>query len=309
MAIIIGSHSPEWGHTYLAEGSGKLYALRSLPEGSCLCVYEMPQTLGSVVMPDELVCLGEFPTQGQHSCHITLLEAQAVLSDYTSGTLSLFNLDKEGMPEGEPQLIKFDGSGPDPIRQACAHIHSSWLAPDGKSLIVVDLGSDRIYRYSILNGHIDINTKETFVLPAGSGPRHCAFNNDKVYVATELSDEVLVYQYPEMHLLQRIAVNDAKPHGGGHIAISPDSLYLYVSSRLENDGIATFRIGDKGMLERISYQKTHSHPRHFALSEDGSEIVCANRDGNSIEWFKIENGILDKQMEIHHDKPVFVIIK
>lgn len=309
MAIIVGSHSPKWGHTYLAEGFGKLYALRSLAEGSCLCIYKMPQSLHAVVTPDELVCIGEFPTKGQHSCHITLLDAQAVVSDYTSGTISLFNLDKEGIPEGEPLIIRHHGKGPDPTRQANAHIHSSWVSPDGKSLIAADLGSDRLYRYYILNGRIDVNTWETFDLPAGSGPRHCAFVDDRLYVATELSDEVLVYSYTEMKLMQRLTVNDTKPHGGGHIAVSPDKKYLYVSSRLENDGIATFCIGTEGLLERISYKNTGSHPRHFAISADGSSIVCANRDSNSLEWFDIENGILNKQREIHQEKPVFVIIK
>lgn len=33
MAMIIGTYGPQWGHTALAEGFGKLYALRSLPGG------------------------------------------------------------------------------------------------------------------------------------------------------------------------------------------------------------------------------------------------------------------------------------
>lgn len=309
MSLIVGSHSPKWGHTYLAEGFGKLYALRSLADGSYLCVYEIPQTLHEVVTPDELVCIGEFPTEGKHSCHITLLEKQAVVCDYTSGTVSLFNLNQTGIPKGEPQIIRYHGNGPDPIRQASAHIHSSWVSPDEKSIIIADLGSDRLYRYSIKEGRVDVDSQETFDLPKGCGPRHCAFFNDKIYVTTELSDEVLVYSYAEMKLLQRTTVNETKPQGGGHIVVSPDKKYLYVSSRLKNDGIATFYIKADGLLERISYQQTGSHPRHFAISADGNSLICANRDSNSLEWFDIENGILRKRGETHQEKPVFVTIK
>lgn len=309
MPIIVGSHSPQWGHTYLAEGFGKLYALRSLQEGSYLCVYTMPQTLSEVMTPDDLENIGEFPTPGQHSCHITLLEKQAVLSDYTSGTLSLFNLDDDGVPEGEPELIRFEGCGPDQTRQTSSHVHSSWISPDGNSLVVVDLGSDRIYRYSIIDGRLETKCPESFDLPAGCGPRHCAFKDEILYVATELSDEVLVYSYRKMELLQRIKVNEMLPHGGGHIVVSQDKRYMYVSSRLDNDGIATFLIRPDGMLEKISYHKTGSHPRHFALSDDGNLLICVNRDSNNIEWFRTENGILTKQMEHHHEKPVFILIK
>lgn len=313
MDMIIGAYTPEWGHTALAEGFGKLYALRSLPGGSSLCVMEIPEPTAGIVTPDDLVLKSETRTPGEHSCHVTILKNQAVVSDYTSGTLSLFDLDGEGVPVGEPQLIRFDGSGPNPERQAAPHIHSSWTAPDGKSLVVADLGCDRIYRYSVKDGCLDAGSQEAFALPAGCGPRHCAFSDDgtMLYVATELSDEVLTYSYPEMELMARMLVNDALPGGGSHIALTPDGKFLYVSSRLKNDGIAIFRVLENGLLEKTGYQVTGAHPRHFAISEDGKELVGAARDGNSLEVFDIDGstGNLIKKQEYKADRPVFVILK
>ncbi len=311
MAMIIGTYSPQWGHTALAEGFGKLYALRSLPGGSSLCVFDMPSDIPGIITLDDLTPKAEFRTPGEHSCHITLLEHQAVLSDYTSGTMSLFDLDAEGMPVGEPQVIGFEGCGPDPVRQTSPHIHSSWVSPDGKSIVVVDLGCDRIYRYDIREGRVELLTKETFALPAGCGPRHCAFSQDgtRLYVATELSDEVLVYSFPEMTLMQRCLTNDVHPRGGGHVILSPDGQYLYVSSRLENDGIAIFKVSEDGLIEKCGYQPTGSHPRHFAISHDGKTLACAARDGRVLEIFDISpaDGSLNKQTEYNIDKPVFVL--
>ena len=313
MAMIIGTYSPRWGHTALAEGFGKLYALRSLPGGSSLCVFDMPSEISGTVTLDDLTPKAEFKTPGEHSCYITILEHQAVLADYTSGTLSLFELDADGMPEGEPELIRFEGCGPDPVRQTSPHIHSSWVSPEGKSIVVVDLGCDKIYRYAVSDGRLDAGTQETFDLPSGCGPRHCTFNQEgtRLYVATELSDEVLVYCFPEMTLLQRCVTNDSLPRGGGHIALSPDGCWLYVSSRLENDGIAIFKVLEGGLIEKCGYQPTGAHPRHFAITPDGNVLVCATRDGNTLEVFDIDpsTGYLYIKEQYKADKPVFVILK
>lgn len=311
MALLVGTGSPEWGLTALAEGFGKLYALRSLPDESSVCVFTLPDGLSGVVTPDSLVKAGEFRTLGRHSCHISLLSSQAVVCNYTSGTLTLIDLDEEGIPSGDPCVVCFDGSGPDPVRQTSPHIHSSWITPDGQAIVVADLGSDRIYRFAVTDGKVDVSSRQNFLLPAGCGPRHCAFNSagSRLYVATELSDEVLVYSYPEMELLQRCTVNEERPHGGAHIVMSPDCHYLYASSRLKNDGIAMFEVRSDGQLEKCSYSPTGAHPRHFAISEDGMQLICADKDDDSLEFFSISGGMLEKQKEYKIDKPVFVIIK
>lgn len=313
VAIITGTYAQKWGHTALAEGFGKLYALRSLPGGSFLCVFDMPSEMDGIVTLDRLTPIAEVGTPGEHSCHITLLNCQAVVSDYTSGTLSIFTLDEEGIPVGSPVVLRFEGSGPDPVRQTSPHIHSSWLSPDGRSIVVVDLGCDRLYRYKVADGRLIGPAHEVFHMPEGCGPRYCSFNaaGTRLYVSTELSDEVLVYDYPQMRLLQRVMVNDSTPRGGGHLAMTPDGRFLYVSSRLKNDGLAIFQIDDEGLLHKVGYQTTAAHPRHFALSKDGETLLCAARDGNVIEEFSIDpqNGHLFKKKHFNLDKPVFILIK
>lgn len=297
-----GCWTPECGHTYLASGNGRLYFLRSLPGGSYLCVYDS----------EGKNLLGEYRTPGEHSCHITLLQHQAVVCDYTSGTMSLYPLDAEGLPIGIPSVMRFSGCGPDPVRQASPHIHSSWVSPDGRSLIVADLGADRLYRFSIREGRIDPDTREDFAAPPGCGPRHCAFSADggHLYVSTELSDEVLVYSYPDMSLVQRVEVNPLHPRGGGHVALSPDGRFLYASSRLEGDGIAVFAVGPDGLLIKAGYSRTGLHPRHFSISSDGLRLVVACRDSGTVETYSrdLSTGLLSPTPDtIRLEKPVFVL--
>lgn len=290
MDFIVGTYAPDHGHTFVAEGFGKIYALRSLPASSSLCVFD-----GHTLAP-----LGEYPTPGEHSCHITLLAHQAVLADYTSGTLSVFDLTAEGLPVGTPTVIPFEGHGLHPIRQQGPHIHSSVLSLDGSTLLVIDLGCDKIYRFAVKEGRLAPACVGTMHLPDGSGPRCALFGTDKnlLYVVTELSDEVLVCRWDgqdELTVLQRHCFNPSHPGGGGQIALSPDGRFLYASSRVMGtagegrcsypDGVAVFQVENDGMLSPLTYQITGGHPRHFSLSADGTLLLVACRDSDVIQVF------------------------
>lgn len=311
MQLVVGTWDAAWGHTWVSRGFGRLYALKSLAGGSELCVIPEPVISSDTPFICKPGTAGwiSYPTPGEHSCHITLLEREAVVADYTSGTLSLFPLDASGLPCGEPQILHFEGSGPHPVRQTSPHIHSSWLSPDGGSIVVADLGSDRLYRFAVRGGRLDTGSSETFAMPPGCGPRHCAFGTGVLYVITELSDEVLVLDWPAMTLRQRITVNHALPQGGGHLVLSPNGAFLYASSRLKNDGIAVFRVLGGGVLERTAYIRTGSHPRHFCLSPKGDLLLCACRDADAVQLFSRDavSGMLSPLPEqISIEKPVFV---
>lgn len=299
MRLLVGTWDPAWGHTWLSRGFGKLYALRSLASGAALCIWD----------DETLAFLGEFPLPGAHPCHLTVLQREMIISDYTSGSLTRLPVSDDGLPVGTPETLSFHGTGPHPTRQAGSHIHSSWLAPDKMTLVVVDLGTDCLYRFPVTMGRMVPDSLETFRMPSGSGPRHCAFGDGVLYVATEISDEVLVLSWPEMQLLQRVVVNPECPGGGGHLVLSPDGRFLYVSSRLKGDGIGVFSVGVGGQLSPSGYFFTGAHPRHFALSPDGSLIVVACRDDDRVQLFNrsaADGSLTPSGQEILITRPVFV---
>ena len=323
MSILVGVASPYWGHTFIAEGNGKIYALRSLADSSSLCVFDakIAGEGGVFCVTDEVASksLTEVTTPGKHSCHIVLLERQAVVADYTSGTLTLYNLDKEGMPQPNPEVVKFEGQGPHPKRQLSPHIHSSMLSPDSKTLLVVDLGCDRIIRYNVDGGRLVLPEAEIIALPAGCGPRHCAFapDGDYLYVVTELSDEVMTFRTSDYKLLNRYVLNAGNPEGGAHIVVSADGKYVYASSRVSKtskapsqpipDGVAIYKRLANGKLKQLCYQPTGKHPRHFAVSKDGSKLVVACRDDDAVEVYHLENGVpTGKTEEIEVSQPVYI---
>ena len=326
MSILVGIASPYWGHTFIAEGNGKIYALRSLDDSSSLCVFD-----AKIIGDSDFFCLTddvaskaltEVTTPGKHSCHIVLLERQAVVADYTSGTLTLYELDEQGLPQPNPTVVTYQGKGPHPKRQLSPHIHSSTLSPDGKSLLVADLGCDRLIRYNVENGRLVMPEAEIIALPAGSGPRHCAFapQGDYLYVVTELTDEVMTVRTSDYKLLDRYTLNAGNPEGAAHIVVSADGKYLYASSRVSNtskasskpipDGVAIYKRLADGKLKQIHYQPTGAHPRHFAVSKDGTKLVVACRDSHTVEIYTLRGGVPVGQAETKVvSQPVYVRLK
>ena len=318
LTILVGSNTAYWGHTYLAEDNDKVYALRSLSPSS-LCVFDadvLKNKEGVIELASLQVPMIESKTEGEESCHITLLPCEAVVSDYTSGTLTLYPLDKKGNVKGDARLIRFEGSSIHPTRQKSSHIHSSALSPDGNSLIVVDLGCDKLYRFAVEKGRV-AKQLQAVSTPAGSGPRFSTFSTDGkyFYVVTELSDEVLVYNTSDYKLLNRYPLHTANPGGGAHIALSADGRYLYASLRVSSvvkecsisDGVAIYECLPDGKLKKLHYQTVGGHPRHFAISKDGKALVVACRDGDCLEIYPLEKGVPTGAVErVAVEKPTYV---
>ena len=255
------------------------------------------------------------PTNGKDPCHVTVIGKEVVATNYSSGSMTVFPLDKDGDLE-EGTVYEFFGSGPNPGRQAGSHIHSSQMSPDGKFLFVIDLGGDCIYRYLVSDGRISSQEPVEIKVPAGEGPRHFDFSKDGryMYVITELGGSVLVFDYNggDLKQIQQIEADPLHAAGSADIHFSPDGKFLYASNRLKGDGLAIFsQDADTGLLTYVRYQETGIHPRNFAITPDGRFILVACRDSDAIQVFgrNPKTGLLkDTGKDIKVPHPVCVII-
>ena len=152
-------------------------------------------------------------TYGSSPAYITLDEGGTNLftANYGGGSISQFNINRDGALSPLSNLYQFEGSGEDPERQQQPHLHSVRYSPDGKYLFAADLGTDRIYRYksisSVFEGQPALLKSDSVVIstPAGTGPRHFDFHPNGLYfyLLGELSGEVLVYDYNNGELEQK----------------------------------------------------------------------------------------------------------
>ena len=253
-------------------------------------------------------------THGRGTCHVTFVGKDVVATNYSSGSMTVFPLDDKGNLE-EGTLLEFFESGPNEVRQAGSHIHSSQVSPDRKWLFVIDLGGDYIYRYPVAKGKVTSFEPVKIKVPAGEGPRHFDFSKDGrfMYLLTELGGRVLVYEYAggDLKPIQQIEADPLHTAGSADIHFSPDGKFLYASNRLEGDGLAIFRQDPStGLLEYAGYQYTAVHPRNFAVTPDGKFVLVACRDGNVVQVFKrdVKTGLLkDTGKDIKVSHPVCVL--
>lgn len=268
-----------------------------------------------------LELLNSRPVNSSAPCYITIDNkgSNVHTANYGGGSITSFQVNKDGTLTSAVSEILFKGSGPDSVRQKGAHLHSVRYSPEGKYLFATDLGSDKLYRITVNDtpfegqpGLLEGSTKE-FITPPGMGPRHFDFHPDGgryLYLLGELSGEVIVYDYNYGELTQKqvVAADTTGARGSADIHVSPDGRFLYASNRLRNDGIAIFSIDtDKGTLTKVGYQLTGRHPRNFVITPNGKFLLVASRDDNKIQVFEIdfETGLLtDTRQDIGINKPV-----
>lgn len=247
-------------------------------------------------------------------CNIWSDDRFAVTANYTGGSLSVFSISNNKLDLR--QYIPFQKLQP----TSAAHIHCALPTPDGKFLLVTDLGNDCIYRFTI-NREADGNdlpflTDRRIVYngPQGWGPRHFTFSKDGqfMYLINELGGTIVAFRYTNGYLLpiQDILAEEIPAHGSADIHLSPDGHYLYTSHRLKNDGIAIYKVNKAtGTLTKKGYQHTAKHPRNFAITPNGKFLLVASRDNNCIEIYRRNprTGLLENtRQDIILPKPVCI---
>ncbi len=272
--------------------------------------YRVGMTSGRMVFLNRVFAHGDDP------CHIITYARNAYVANYSSGSISVFDIERDATLYDLNETLKFNnGTNVDSVRQSESHIHQLAKAPDGHYMFAVDLGGDCLYKYE-LRPVFKEATPFKIDLPQGCGPRHIAFAPDAkhMYVVTELSDEVIVFDYDETtgNLVQKqvVKASDAGARGGAEIEVSPDGKYLYASVRLKNDGVAIFKINPDGTLKKTGYQPTGKHPRMFKITPNGKYLLVGCKDDNVIQVYErnAETGELKKtENDIKVGQPACIV--
>lgn len=272
---------------------GTVYAVRETndPEAA-VASYRFNRKNGSFRLTASLTSAGADP------CHLSTNGRYLLSSNYTGGTLSVFQLSRNGkiksVKGGPVAVVSGSTGGPDLSRQETPHIHCSVYSPEGKYVFASDFSADRILRFEATGSGISPSVDDSedmvaYQLDPDYGPRHIVFspNGKYLYVIGELSGTVTSFSYKKGELI-RIGVVDADPYdgrGSADIHTSPDGKFLYVSNRLVNDGISIFSVRKNGSLEFVANQATRIHPRNFNITPDGRFLLCTCRDSDMIQVF------------------------
>lgn len=230
-----------------------------------------------------LTLLSKSSTHGNSTCHLSLDPDEKLLiaSHYHEGRVSLYPV-HEGVIGTQKQLVQQYGRGPNQERQEGPHAHQSLMRPGHPEVFTCDLGADRVFIYHLDSRLVLI---DDILLPAGSGPRHLAFDGDtRFYVCAELSNEVycFVRRANAWHMDQVLSTLPHPVDGNTCAAIRLFGDELYVSNR-GHDSIARFQRTSDGSLTAQGYISAHGKgPRDFVRVPGG--FLIANQLAGGVQY-------------------------
>lgn len=231
---------------------------------------------------------------GKGTCHVALNhdESQLVISNYRSGDVHLFDINKNNQHLTEIGYFKNTPKDQKAIHQYPRMHYSNW-DNSGKYLYSVDLGTDEIKVFNSQNR--EFTPTVAAQLADGDGPRHLAFHPSQniVYALNEFSSDVVVYQQDmangQLKPIQRLTAlpatyktGDVPKIAASAIRISPDGKFLYAGVRGIN-AIAVFSIADNGTLNMIQSQSSLADwPRDLNFSAQANYLLVANKRANIV---------------------------
>lgn len=250
----------------------------------------------------KLTLINRVPSKGNAPCYLSLDHTGRMLmvANYYSGTVTAYPIQANGGIGASTFFVELKGSGPDKDRQDMAHAHETKVSPDNRFVIVPDLGSDKLWIYSIDPAVAQLHpaAKPFASVHAGFGPRHITFhpNGRWAYSLSELSGQVTGFHYDtptggltEFQSISALAPDFKAHNQSAEIQIHPNGRFLYASNR-GPDTISLFLIdpvtGKLTAGERMS--SGGKEPRNFEIDPTGTYVLSANQISGDIVTFRID---------------------
>lgn len=246
---------------------------------------------------NKLTFLNKVASAGTDPCYITVDEKHVFVANYSSGSLAVFNRNKNGTLTEVAQLIQHTGNSIDPKgRQKSAHVHMGIFSTDKRYLIINDLGEDKVYTY---NYHPEakqeiLTPHSVFQTVLGTGPRHIVFGKDGkfAYLVHEFNGEIAVLAFADgkFNKIEDVITTKEDFSGavdGAEIVVSADGKFLYESNRGDANTISVFSIKKDGKLSLVEIISTLGKgPRNFVIDPTGNYLLIGHQYTKEIVVFK-----------------------
>ncbi|MEC3906659.1 lactonase family protein [Tamlana sp. 2201CG12-4] len=235
--------------------------------------------------------LNTVSSNGKAPCHIFINTSgnKAVVSNYTGGTISLYQINKNGSLEEASQV--FDHN----TENEKSHAHSAQFFKD--DLFVADLGRNAVYQYKLNNNSYELASDAIVKTTGNPGPRHFVLsqNGKHIYVINEHGSSVTSIKRTAKRFKQIDHDSTMSDDYNGEnncadIHLSKDERFLYGSNRGENSIVVFKRNVKTGKLDKIQNMSVHGNwPRNFTLDPTGKFLLAANQISENISVFSIDN--------------------
>ncbi|TDZ61639.1 putative 6-phosphogluconolactonase [Colletotrichum trifolii] len=239
--------------------------------------------------------------------------------------------DKGALPGTEAVEVFFptlEKPGPVASRQDTSYLHHVINDPEGKFVLLADLGGDKVRVYSFDDKAVaPLKEVDGLVTGPGVGPRHGVFrkaaNGDLYfYFNGELDQNIYSYKveykgsglaFTKVFSIPAIDADlPATKAPTSEIAITPDQKFLIVSNRDvsfrdspklgsgPSDTLSTFAIKEDGTLELVQLAPSGGwSPRQFSINKKGDLIAVGHQNNKTVVIWKrdLESGKIVPEAE------------
>jgi 6-phosphogluconolactonase len=285
--LYAGSEVARWNE-------GTVSAYRFNPAIGGLRYINKQPTLGSITAHNSLSGDGRFLLVANY--------AEGPMDQLPGQAVAIFRIRQDGGLAPACSSVAHQGSGPNEARQERPHSHCAVASPDGRLVVVADLGIDAVLCHRLApDGSLQPDPAPLRLSP-GAGPRQIAFHASQKFacVVNELNSTIstLGFEDDGFRLIDTVSTLPASLDTENYPAdlqFSRDGRFLYASNR-GHDSIAAYAVDETtGRLTLLGHCRSGGKtPRSLAIDPSGRWLLAANQNSDSVALFTIDaqNGTL-----------------
>lgn len=265
--------------------------------------------------------------KGMRGCHLSTDKDDKYIfvSGYHDGKCTILRLNDDGSVGEIVTGVFHKGLGSVAERNFRPHVSCSRRTPDGKFIMVADLGIDQVKIY-----HFDEKDEELLLVDAirselESAPRCFRFSSDGkfFYLIHELKNVIEVFTYetgerqPRTEKIQTIQTTGPKPltqlTAASAMRLSNDEKHMFCSNAGDNTVTVYDRDPKTGLLSYLCCLPiSGSYPKDLCVFPDDRHIASVNHDTGSITFFAVdyEKGLLimnGKELKVNEPNSCVIV--
>lgn len=247
--------------------------------------------------------------KGMRGCHLSTDKDDKFLfvSGYHDGKSTVMALKPDGSVGNIICDVFHKGLGSVAERNFRPHVSCTRLTPDGKFVMVADLGIDQIKIYRFDGHNEEMLLVDAIRCERESAPKCFRFSSDGkfIYLLYELKNVIDVYTYetgdrtPKIEKIQTISTTGdvalSQLTAASAMRFSTDEKHMFCGNAGDNTVSIYKRDVKTGLLKFISCLPiSGEYPKDIAVFPDNKHIASVNHESGSITFFNVdfEKGLL-----------------
>lgn len=265
--------------------------------------------------------------KGMRGCHLSTDKDDRYIfvSGYHDGKCTVLRLNDDGSVGEIVTSVFHKGLGSVAERNFRPHVSCSRRTPDGKFVMVADLGIDQVKIY-----HFDEKDEEMLLVDAirselESAPRGFRFSKDGkfFYLVHELKNVIDVFTYetgehqPKIEKIQTIKTTGPQPltqlTAASALRFSNDEKHMFCGNAGDNTVTVYDRDTQTGLLTYLCCLPiSGSYPKDICVFPDDKHIASINHETGSITFFTVdyEKGLLimnGKELKVNEPNSCVIV--